>query len=1233
MASRQSVSSILKLPKVRPPLKEIEPSEQDGDENTASLPKRKVSFSGMNKIKMYNTAATSLTVCHAPMYDEQFSMLSDSSNAEKTGKNEKSDTHTTLEATNCTDVENNGRVIIEYDSPNDNMEMTEAMTGKIFSQDTIYTIDNNESGENNLNLDCSDNMEFTEALKVGQILTVSNETRFDCSGMSEPSDDANDKESLTQTNDESTTQFFTKAAQNYLDVSNESNNMEITYANTESNNMEFTCITTKSQASGCSIDNSKCSNMEMTKVLDGKMYQVNTDLDEYTSMSIEAELSNEILQDSQCSPVTEPDDNLLSPHNLISNKSKRHETSCNDSEIIDEDLSSSLVSMDIDDVTKDYEYINKLVDNQEISQHNNRDQLGLKENYEFIGNKRETSFRQNRKSGNSLVPVTSYCVKNECSTMEGTNNNIKQKMYSRKSMALVRSIVQHESPEKCLVDKSVLAEDDVIEENSSLSLQNESVEKVETKEYEFKKYSRKSLAPIYALHNQVEPPSSEIIFDELVPIEQNEEDKNCTKSTVSELTLFTLNEPTEEIPLTKSFVEENQQKNIYRQSMAPTTVSLLSDDSVRDVNNSENGQSRLIMKNEMQSMLHNINNDDNDLNSPFRKKSRVSNDLSVMQNNIVDDNYLELSGIQPEIIAENKQLINTNLVSNMDVSVEYDPKNEDFANLSVDPMDVSSCSSYNTSMIKKIMSGSSIGEEEHYLTLLKSASKQGTQQTDQSFSKESSFTQQIGNFLQEVENSKKTDINSESHESKQNKLNDCQKEDVLTKSFEQLSESHKLVTNNFALEENKCVEKSIVVNLEKSALELIDQNSISCNSQDPFLEDISVLSIPNVNIQNCDSSVAGNRKRSYSNRDCNPLSHTFNSKQVLVKNEDFVHDLLIKDSSIQEPFCINEHPTECSVAKNSICIDNNEHYTTQNDLLDKEISRDVSIRETSSKEKPANDKLIKNYVDSVGLTQDNSVCYTSLYKNNSAHGEVSKDTLIDVSMEKCSNDENTDNSNFSKDGSMFKESVKEHLINEVSEFLNRWEKQFLDGLLVLEKCTNTKWIFNLLAKHLYLEISYFPMVDSHSFLKLEDISFSKSSTQNEVMKFGINWILSKYNPKMYKRICFTSGHIELLLKSLLEDVQFINNMMQSMSYLQDMHCVDFKDNKASFVIHQMSDHPMMTQIEVSLTNIHKLCAKDVVVDCIFGSFDMKAMGDIIETIPKDCDTLYSFIKKLKTLYK
>lgn len=86
-----------------------------------------------------------------------------------------------------------------------------------------------------------------------------------------------------------------------------------------------------------------------------------------------------------------------------------------------------------------------------------------------------------------------------------------------------------------------------------------------------------------------------------------------------------------------------------------------------------------------------------------------------------------------------------------------------------------------------------------------------------------------------------------------------------------------------------------------------------------------------------------------------------------------------------------------------------------------------------------------------------------------------------------------------------------------------------------------------------------------------------------------------------------------------------------MSYVSDIYCVTFKDNKAQFVVHNMKC-PLMVRIEITLSNIHKLTIKDLSVDCLFGHFNTKLLEEIMEDVTKDCNVLQSFVEKLFKLY-
>ncbi|XP_025192775.1 uncharacterized protein LOC112592849, partial [Melanaphis sacchari] len=549
MASRQSVSSILKPPKVRAPLKEIETVDQDADENTATLSKRKVSFSGMNKIKMYNTGATSLTVHQAPMFDEQISMLSDSSNAEKpklSEKFEKSDTQISIESTNCTNLEDNGRIIIEYESPNDNMEMTEALSGKILS-DTIYTIDNNGSKRISYSSDYSENnMEFTEALKVGQILSGDNSCDLSSTEMSETLVDESEEELVNQFGFIPSTPSSDVPYKNTSNISSNSSCMEFTCANTKSNlscntqssNMELTCMT-KSLKSIWSNDDYKSLSMELTQLPDRQTFEDNCELVyEYSehSMSMGSDISYEIQEKSSCESEN------VQTKESERNNSNSQTTGCvldnsRNGEDFIEELSLSMVSMDIDptleDNAFDISYVNideplKVANEQKFStismtaavENNSNSEQSVLENYSSI-----IDSNQNNESRLSILPTGSSFVLNM-----SPENNINK--HVEVENLLQQTLYDHTSvldKNQYLENKSIIVENNVPKKYSRKTMiytcplivqdgsnENEDPSEI-VKDNQQKRYSRKSIVPTTVFKDDVS--------DTNVVLEENQQEK------------------------------------------------------------------------------------------------------------------------------------------------------------------------------------------------------------------------------------------------------------------------------------------------------------------------------------------------------------------------------------------------------------------------------------------------------------------------------------------------------------------------------------------------------------------------------------------------------------------------------------------------------------------------------------------------------------------------------------
>ncbi|KAF0769762.1 protein PF14 0175-like, partial [Aphis craccivora] len=595
MASRQSVSSILKPPKVRAPLKEIETVDQDADENTATFSKRKVSFSGMNKIKMYNTGATSLTVHQAPMFDEQISILSDSSNAEKpkiSGKFEKSDAQISIESTNCTNFEDNGRIIIEYESPNDNMEMTEALSGKILS-DTIYTIDNNGSEHISYNSDYSENnMEFTEAIKVGQILTGDNSCDLSSTKMSETLVDESDEESVSQFDLLPSTPLSNVPIQNTLNISSSSSCMDFTCANTKSNlscntqssNMELTCMT-KSLKSFWSNDNYKSMSMELTQLPDRQTIEDNCELIyEYSehSISMGSNTSCEIQEKSSCEL------DIVQTEKSEKNNSNYQTIDCvldnsnNGEENMIEELSLSMVSMDIDPTLEgnafDISYVNvdnplKVENEQKLStipttatvENSCNLKQSVLDNYSNIID----ICNQNNESGLSILPTGSSFVVNM-----SPENNINK--YVEEEKLLQQTLHDHTSvldKNQYLENKSIIVENNLQKKYSRKTMihtcplidQENSHENEDTsgtvKNNQQKHYSRKSksIVPTTVFNDDISDDAS-------VVVEENQQEEYSRKSIASTIDF------NDDISDTSVLVEENQQEKYSRKSIAPTTV-------------------------------------------------------------------------------------------------------------------------------------------------------------------------------------------------------------------------------------------------------------------------------------------------------------------------------------------------------------------------------------------------------------------------------------------------------------------------------------------------------------------------------------------------------------------------------------------------------------------------------------------------------------------------------------
>ncbi|XP_060850186.1 repetitive organellar protein [Rhopalosiphum padi] len=1490
MASRQSVSSILKPPKVRAPLKEIETVDQDADENTATLSKRKVSFSGMNKIKMYNTGATSLTVHQAPMFDEQISMLSDSSNVEKpktSGKFEKSDAQISIESTNCTNLEDNGRIIIEYESPNDNMEMTEALSGKILS-DTIYTIDNNGSEHISYSSDYSENnMEFTEALKVGQILSGDNGCDLSSTEMSETLVDESGEESVSQFGLIPSTPLSDVPIKNTLNISSNSSCMDFTCANTKSNllcntqssNMELTCMT-KSLKSIWSSDDYKSMNMELTQLPDRQTFEDNCELvyecSEH-SISMGSDISCEIQERSSCESEivqTKKSENNNSNFQTIGCGLDKSDTG----EDFIEELSLSMVSMDIDPTLEDnafeISYVNvddplRVLNEQKlltipmtaVVENSCNPEQSVLDNYSNIIDSNQTnesrlsilptgsSFVVNmspEKNINQDIEIenllqqtlhnhTSVLDKNQYLENKSiiVENNLQKKNYSRKTMVHTCPLnVQDSSFEnedtsgtvdnqqkhysrKSIVPTTVFKDDIsdtsvVLEENQQEKYSRKSIApttvfnddisdtSVVLEENQQEKYSRKSIAPTTV---------NDDISDASIVLEENQQEKYSRKS-IAPTTVFN-----DDISDTSVVLEENQQEEYSRKSIAPTTVNDdISDASIVLVENQQEKYSRksiapttvfnddisdtsvVLEENQQEKYSRKsiapttVNDDISDTSvlleeNQQEKYSRKSIAPTTVFNDDISDTSVVLEENQQEEYSrksiapttvfnddisdapisifyqsqsfDSENLSNTSGVVEENNQIEYSRKsvaplsvfNEDAMNTSeiLEQNQQQNCSLqsiamsvYNQTKSLRIENVSNISENISVYNPTQFAEKCDTSEYHPTWSAEKEETS-LNNLTQSGE---KEEI------SLYNSTQSAEKEDTseIIEEYQRKRYSRKSVgPTSLVFTHSESLDVSMSnnsLNTEESdqlkSDEALDSEiSVTVNNQSNLQSDVSIhnedKSISKsqhqsvlLNLINDDNFNSPFRKKSKKSVNLTHLikspaedqctkneleitndnfSENFENVSKMdismeheIENDNIIHNSFeflvdsnegkkVNKSSVHDHMCetnkelivmaldeleinktnLNEFVKDNDIVKeseyineennknNSIKVTDNikatNHILTSNDhspscnedkttktICVKDIANISSDKTLQNNEKPClvNRKRSYSNRDCAPLS-----CSSFMSKPNICHSmdeDFITDDFIQQSpikndvINKSLNNEQLVIGNELQENLIKNESIKENLCNEVLEFLTRWNEQFIETKLVLDKCTNREWIFNVLDSNIILTITYSNISNNYSFLKVEDISLtSKTIAKNEIIKFGINWILSKYNPKVYKQICFTSRDVELLLKSLLDDVHYINKVMNNMSYVSDIYCVTFKDNKAQFVVHNMKC-PLMVRIEITLSNIHKLTIKDLSVDCLFGHFNTKLLEEIMEDVTKDCNVLQSFVEKLFKLY-
>ncbi|CAH1737885.1 unnamed protein product [Aphis gossypii] len=1392
MASRQSVSSILKPPKVRAPLKEIETVDQDADENTATFSKRKVSFSGMNKIKMYNTGATSLTVHQAPMFDEQISMLSDSSNAEKpkiSGKFEKSDAQISIESTNCTNFEDNERIIIEYESPNDNMEMTEALSGKILS-DTIYTIDNNGSEHISYSSDYSENnMEFTEAIKVGQILTGDNSCDLSSTKMSETLVDESDEESVSQFNLLPSTPLSNVPIQNTLNISSSSSCMDFTCANTKSNlscntqssNMELTCMT-KSLKSIWSNDDYKSMSMELTQLPNRQTIEDNCELIyEYSehSTSMGSDTSCEIQEKSSC------ESDIVQTEKSEKNNSNYETIDCvldnsnNGEENMIEELSLSMVSMDIDPTLEgnafDISYVNvdnplRVENEQKLStipitaavENSSNLEQSVLDNYSNIIN----ICNQNNESGLSILPTGSSFVVNmspenninkyveeekllqqtlhdhtsvldENQYLENKSiiveNNL-QKKYSRKTMVhtcpLIDQENSHENEDtsgtvkdnqqkyysrKSIVPTTVFNDDIsdtsvVVEENQQGD--NDTLDKsVPLEENQQEKYSRKSIAPITVFNDDISDSSVALeenqqednnTLDTSVPLEENQQEK-CSRKSIAPTTIFNDDLSDTSVALeenqeedngtldTSAALEENQQEKYSRKSIIPTTVfnDDTSDASVALEDNQQEMYSRKSIASislfyQTQSLdTENLSDTsgivkENNQNIYSRKSVApipVFNEDVLNKSEILEKTQQKncsLQSIAMSVLNQNQSLGNedvpnisvynpTDLAEKCDVS-EYNPtwsteKENTSVYNSTRSAEKEELSLYNSTQLAEKEDTSAIIEE----CQLKRYSRKSIGPTSLAFTHNETLDDSMSNnsFTAEESNETKSDkapdsevsvsVNNQSNVQSDIPINN--EENLIPKSKHQSELLSMISDDNFNSPFRKKPKKSInLTNLTKSTVEdqyiknemEITNDNFSENFENVSKMDISIEhEFKNDSIKHDSPEflvVSDDGKSINTNIVHNHMSETNKEENIVMELDELGTNITNEENNKNNSIKVTDNIRETNQILNSNYFPSCIEDKTTKSVGVKDISNILTDETLQNNEKSCsvNRKRSYNNRDCAPLS-----CSSFMSKPN-IHHNMGEDFITDDFIEQSPIKNDVPNKSLTNEQlvignelqeSMIKnDSIKENLCNEVLEFLTRWNEQFIENKLVLDKCTNRQWVFNALDSNVILTITYSNISNNNSFLKVEDISFTSTTVgKNEIIKFGINWILSKYNPKVYKQICFTSRDVELLLKSLLEDVDYISKVMNNMSYIRDIYCVTFKDNKAQFVLHNMKC-PLMVRIEILLSNIHKFSIKDLSVDCLFGNFNIKLLEEIMEDITKDYNVLQSLVEKLIKLY-
>lgn len=1251
MASRQSVSSILKPQKIRAPLKEIESFDQDADEDTATLPKKKVSFSGMNNIKMFSIGASSLTV--PTLFDEQISMMSDSSNGEKTklsGKLEKSDGQMTFESTNCTNMEENGRVIIEYESPNENMEITEAFSGKIFS-DTIYTMDNNGSEHTDYSLDYSaNNMEFTEVM--GQILTtdISNKNSIEMSEILN-----NKKQPDAHLEHTNSIPFHDICAKNVPHNISQSSNIDIPHAHielhsnnlpkmTESSNMELSMFSAPQKSFSSSNDHKSCSSLELPQSSDRQVFEDNCELvyeycQEPSGIELGTISENKINENNNCEleivqdlcPKTSEIKNCLNHQNVSSGFENT-----NYNEDVVEKLSSSVISMDIDPTYNDNEndsYVN--MDTSKLAVHDKT---------------------------NPIIPITLEIEDKECAVKDVQDNysniieiiNHSNIDVNTPMVPTSSSFVKETSPEINL-DKSMLVEKPMLQStllmHTSMFNESHSLEidtSLEVKENHQKKYSRKTM--IHATHK--ESSESEGMSDTSAINQENDKYSRNSFTCISEFSQTPAIE-NEDNSNNFAIVKENLQKKCSRKSIVLTsdfdkTLFKESEDysdisaAVEDSQQKVYSRKSVRLKSVTDEISFKENTDYSDLCASVEENQNICSTKSISPIKSLDFDQIQSK--------EYKNISDSSVLENDDNQRRYSRKSMGPTAI-LNANNFSDDSSSNYSLIIKgsnYLSLASNNSKINNLDLSNHEKKMvlnsghdsvlpnmiGDDDLNSPFRKKSRKTvSPIQSKNQPIYDS--YDKGTDTSNNKKNKP-DNKNDDTIIESIEysKMDESVEIEHGDYCIKNISAEDLDIPITKQTSNTLICENVNSSSSINDSLKQSLKEKSLsfskePNVSATSCNIRESKEHKKNVQGG-----IYEIDDQKLVVSDEMEQHKIhlnkLTEDYTNSTKNLIesndkrNIESFKHSMDTNNICID-----LGIDDISNMSISDEID------------QKIGKSFLESRKRSYDNrdgmplsssSFMYKSNVNDCTTENFNQEIFLKESPIKKIS-------INSSKTESSIGNTIDEQLVtkslhSEVTEFLAKWSNlYFIENQLVLDTCNNNEWVFYILDSYIKLTIKYSPIISDNSYLKVEDILLtSQKTTENEIVKFGMYWISSKYSPKVYKQICFTSRDVEILLKSLLDDIQFISLVMKNMILVRDVYCVTFKDNKAHFFLQSMNPL-LMACIDVSLANIHKLSVKDITVDCLFGSFDVKVLDEIVENVAKDCNVLQSLVEKLKNFIR